>query len=32
VGGEKDVTDYFTFFDRGLHLLVNAVKQATVGG
>jgi hypothetical protein len=27
VGGENGVTDYFTLVDRGLHLLVNAVKQ-----
>jgi zinc/manganese transport system substrate-binding protein len=32
VGGGKDVTDYFTLFDRGLHLLVNAVTQAASVG
>jgi ABC-type Zn uptake system ZnuABC Zn-binding protein ZnuA len=32
VGGESDVTDYFTLFDRGLRLLVDAVKQAAASG
>ena len=32
VGGGKDVIDYFTLFDRGLELLVNAIKQAATSG